>query len=256
MTEAKISVENLTIAYDENIILHDVSFMVKPQEIFMIMGGSGCGKSSLLKTLIGLKKPSKGKVFIQGKNFYTASASERQKIMQNCGISYQSGALFSSMTIGENIALPLQEYTNYSPSTINELIELKLALVGLHGYKDFYPDELSGGMKKRAALARAMALDPDILYFDEPSSGLDPLSSRLLNELILEINSDLGTTVVIISHDIESILTIGTQAIYLDANTKTLIAQGNPKTWLKNPPNQTVADFFGHNMEVYPCAKL
>lgn len=256
MTNAKIMVENLTIAYGENVIMHDINFAVAPKEIFMIMGGSGCGKSSLLKTLIGLKKPTKGKVFIQGQNFYACSDIERQKIMQNCGISYQSGALFSSMTIGENVALPLQQYSGYSPSTVDELVELKLALVGLHGYKDFYPDELSGGMKKRAALARAMALDPDILYFDEPSSGLDPLSSRLLNELILELNANLGLTVVIISHDIESILTIGSQAIYLDATTKTLAAQGNPKTWLKNPPTQAIADFFGHNMEVYPCAKL
>ncbi len=250
MSETVIKVKNLNIAYDENVIMHDINFEVKKQDIFMIMGGSGCGKSSLLKVLIGLKSPAKGQVFIQGADFYKSSDKSRKKIMQNCGVLYQNGALFSSMTVGENIALPLQQYTSYSPSAIDELVELKLALVGLHGYKTFYPDELSGGMKKRAALARAMALDPEILYFDEPSSGLDPVSSRLLDELILELNANLKTTIVIISHDIDSILTIGSQAIYLDAATKTLAAQGNPKTWLKNPPTSAIADFFKRRTEV------
>lgn len=250
MSDSIIKVKNLTIAYDENVIMRDINFEVKSQDIFMIMGGSGCGKSSLLKVLIGLKKPTKGQIFIQDTDFYKSSDISQKKIMQNCGILYQSGALFSSMTIGENVALPLQQYSPYSSATINELVELKLAQVGLHGYKDFYPDELSGGMKKRAALARAMALDPKILYFDEPSSGLDPISSRLLDELILEINANLGTTIVIISHDIDSILTIGTQAIYLDATTKTMAAQGNPKKWLKNPPTPAIADFFSRRTEI------
>ena len=162
MSDSIIKVKDLTIAYDENVIMRDISFEVKTQDIFMIMGGSGCGKSSLLKVLIGLKTPTKGKVFIQDIDFYKTSENSRKKIMQNCGILYQSGALFSSMSVGENVALPLQQYSSYSSATINELVELKLAQVGLHGYKDFYPDELSGGMKKRAALARAMALDPEI----------------------------------------------------------------------------------------------
>lgn len=249
MTKEKIRVENLTIAYGQNVIMHDVNFTVNTKDIFMVMGGSGCGKSSLLKTLIGLKQPQTGKVFIHDKNFYNSSEKERKKIMQNCGILYQNGALFSSMTIGENIAMPLQQYSKYSQQTIKELVELKLALVGLHGYHDFYPDELSGGMKKRAALARAIALDPDILYFDEPSSGLDPVSSRLLDELIAELNANLGITIVIISHDIDSILTIGQQAIYLDADVKTLTAQGNPKEWFRNPPNQAIAEFFRRRTE-------
>ena len=250
MSDSIIKVKDLTIAYDENVIMRDISFEVKTQDIFMIMGGSGCGKSSLLKVLIGLKTPTKGQVFIQDIDFYKTSENSRKKIMQNCGILYQSGALFSSMSVGENVALPLQQYSSYSSATINELVELKLAQVGLHGYKDFYPDELSGGMKKRAALARAMALDPEILYFDEPSSGLDPVSSRLLDELILEINANLKTTIVIISHDIDSILTIGNQAIYLDATSKTLAAQGNPKKWLKNPPTPAIADFFSRRTEI------
>lgn len=250
MSDAIIKVKNLTIAYDENVIMRDINFEIKPQDIFMIMGGSGCGKSSLLKVLIGLKKPTKGQIFIQGTDFYKSSDVSQKKIMQNCGILYQNGALFSSMTVGENVALPLQQYSSYSAGTIDELVELKLAQVGLRGYKDFYPDELSGGMKKRAALARAMALDPEILYFDEPSSGLDPVSSRLLDELILEINANLGTTIVIISHDIDSILTIGNQAIYLDAATKTMAAQGNPKEWLKNPPTPAIADFFSRRTEI------
>ena len=250
MSDSIIKVKDLTIAYDENVIMRDISFEVKTQDIFMIMGGSGCGKSSLLKVLIGLKTPTKGQVFIQDIDFYKTSENSRKKIMQNCGILYQSGALFSSMSVGENVALPLQQYSSYSSATINELVELKLAQVGLHGYKDFYPDELSGGMKKRAALARAIALDPEILYFDEPSSGLDPISSRLLDELILEINANLKTTIVIISHDIDSILTIGNQAIYLDATSKTLAAQGNPKKWLKNPPTPAIADFFSRRTEI------
>lgn len=240
----EIKVENLKLSYSNNILMSKVSFEILRGDIFIIMGASGSGKSTLLKSLIGLKQPSMGKVLIQGKDFYNSNNENRKKILQNCGILYQNGALFSTMTIAENVAFPLQQFTSYSKSTIDKLVELKLSLVGLRGYNNFYPDELSGGMKKRASLARAIALDPQILYFDEPSSGLDPISSQLLDELILDINANLGTTIVIISHDINSILSIGKNAIYLDSEKKQIIAKGNPKKWVKNPPNQTVANFF------------
>ena len=207
------------------------------------MGGSGCGKSSMLRVLTGLLPPKKGEVIIGGVNMATAPQSEIQRIREKSGILYQSGALFSSMTLAENIALPLQQYSDYSPATIRELARLKLALVGLKGFDDFYPSEISGGMKKRAGLARALALDPDIVYFDEPSAGLDPISSHNLDELIIELNRSLGTTIVVVTHELASIFAIGNNSIFLDANTKTILAKGNPKELLKNPPNEEVYQF-------------
>lgn len=243
MTDVKIKVQNLTVAYGSNVLMKDVDFEVNTGDVFIIMGGSGSGKSSLLRVLTGLKEPAKGKVWLNGKDFYAAGGKEQKILMQNCGILYQSGALFSSMTLGENVALPLQQYTDYSIGTIREIVALKLALVGLRGYEDFYPAELSGGMKKRAGLARAMALDPEILFFDEPSAGLDPVSSNLLDDLILEINRSLGTTIVVITHELSSIFAIGNNSIYLDAETKGISAKGNPHELLKNPPNQRVLSF-------------
>ena len=243
MTDVKIKVQNLTVAYGSNVLMKDVDFEVNTGDIFIIMGGSGSGKSSLLRVLTGLKEPAKGKVWLNGKDFYAAGGKEQKILMQNCGILYQSGALFSSMTLAENVALPLQQYTDYSIGTIREIVALKLALVGLRGYEDFYPAELSGGMKKRAGLARAMALDPEILFFDEPSAGLDPVSSNLLDDLILEINRSLGTTIVVITHELSSIFAIGNNSIYLDAETKGISAKGNPHELLKNPPNQRVLSF-------------
>ena len=163
--------------------------------------------------------------------------------MKKCGILYQSGALFSSMTLAENIALPLQQYTDFSKQTINELVSLKLALVGLKGFEDFYPSEISGGMKKRTGLARALALDPEIVYFDEPSAGLDPVSSKLLDDLIVDINQSLGTTIVIVTHELSSIFAIGNNSIFLDGTTKSIEAGGHPKELLKNPPSETVRLF-------------
>ena len=219
-----IDVKNLTIAYDDFVLMQDISFSVKTGDVFVIMGGSGCGKSSLLRVLTNLTPITKGRVEIGGVDLSRAPVSEKEKLMRRCGILYQSGALFSSMTLSENIALPLQQYTDYSPKMIKDLVSLKLALVGLRGFEDFYPSEISGGMKKRAGLARALALDPDIVYFDEPSAGLDPISSKLLDDLIVEINHSMGTTIVIVTHELASLLSIGTNSIFLDATTKQIIA--------------------------------
>ena len=238
-----IKAENLSVGYGDYVLLHDADYEVNKGDVFIIMGGSGCGKSSMLRVLTGLLPPLKGSVDIDGVNIVTSSAEKMQQIREKSGILYQSGALFSSMTLAENIMLPLQQYSDYSPQTMRELASLKLALVGLKGFDDFYPSEISGGMKKRAGLARALALDPDIVYFDEPSAGLDPVSSHNLDELILEINRSLGTTIVVVTHELSSIFTIGNNSIFLDAETKTILARGNPKELLKNPPNEKVYEF-------------
>ncbi|MBR1605858.1 MAG: ATP-binding cassette domain-containing protein [Alphaproteobacteria bacterium] len=241
--EIAIDVRDLTIGYGDYVLLHDANYQVNKGDIFIIMGGSGCGKSSMLRVLTGLLLPKKGTVIINGVNMETAPQTDIQKIREKSGILYQSGALFSSMTLAENIALPLQQYTTYSPETIRELAHLKLALVGLTGFDDFYPSEISGGMKKRAGLARALALDPDIVYFDEPSAGLDPISSHHLDELIIKINQSLGTTIVVVTHELASIFAIGTNSIFLDANTKTILAHGRPQELLKHPPHPEVYQF-------------
>ena len=245
MTEdkAQIVVKDLTIAYGDFVLLKDISFTVNKHDIFIIMGGSGGGKSSMLRVLTGLVPAARGKITIDGIDFTGASETDRSKIMRRSGILYQSGALFSSMTLAENIALPLQQYTDYPEKMIAELVSLKLALVGLKGFEEFYPSEISGGMKKRAGLARALALDPEIVYFDEPSAGLDPISSKLLDDLILDINHSLGTTIVVVTHELESIFAIGSNSIFLDGNTKSILGRGNPRELLKNPPNDEVYNF-------------
>lgn len=248
-TQAQISVHNLTVAYGDFVLLENVSFEINKGDIFIIMGASGGGKSSLLRVLTGLVPAASGEIIIDGINFTSASEAERNKIMQKCGILYQSGALFSSMTLAENIALPLRQYTAYSDKLISELVSLKLALVGLTGFEDFYPSEISGGMKKRAGLARALALDPGIVYFDEPSAGLDPISSKMLDDLILEINQSLGTTIVVVTHELDSIFAIGGNSIFLDAETKSILARGNPRELLKNPPNDEIYQFLTRGAE-------
>ncbi len=254
-TQNKISVRDLTISYGDFVLTKDLSFDVKQGDIFIIMGGSGSGKSSLLRILTGLMQPKRGQVLIDGMDLAHADQAHKDKIMQKCGILYQSGALFSSMTLAENIAMPLQQYTDYSASDIRDLVSLKLAFVGLTGFEDFYPSEISGGMKKRAGLARALALDPDILYFDEPSAGLDPISSKLLDDLIRDINQSLGTTIVVVTHELSSIFAIGTNSIYLDATSKTILGRGNPLDLLKNPPNETVFQFLTRGEKKYERTK-
>jgi len=241
--EIKIDVQNLTMGYGNFVLQKDISYTVNTGDIFIIMGGSGCGKSTMLRVLTGLLSPLSGKVLVNGVDIGNAGEKDLQKIRQQSGILYQSGALFSSMTLAENIALPLQQYSSYPPEEIRELARLKLSLVGLAGFDDYYPAEISGGMKKRAGLARALALDPEIVYFDEPSAGLDPVSSHNLDELIIEINRSLGTTIVVVTHELASIFAIGTNSIFLDVASKSITARGNPRELLKNPPNQTVYEF-------------
>ena len=217
------------MSYGDFLIQRDLSFTVNRGDVFIIMGGSGCGKSTLMRHLIGLKAPAKGEVLYGDTDFWAADVADRQGMMRHFGVLYQSGALWSSMTLAENVGLPLEEYTDLNPSDIREVTSLKLALVGLAGFEEFYPSEISGGMQKRAGLARAMALDPDILFFDEPSAGLDPISARLLDDLILELRDSLGSTVVIVTHELASIFAIGNNSVFLDPETRTMIAAGNPK---------------------------
>ena len=238
-----IIVSGLTMAYDDFVIQRDLNFTINHNDIFIIMGGSGCGKSTLLRHLIGLKSPAKGQVYYGDINFWDAGPAERSRIMRKCGILYQKGALWSSMTLAENVALPLEEYTDLPNPAIREIVSLKLALVGLAGYEEFYPSEISGGMQKRAGLARAMALDPEILFFDEPSAGLDPVSARRLDDLILELRDSLGTTVVVVTHELASIFAIGSNSVFLDAETRTMIAQGNPHMLLAETVDPKVKEF-------------
>ena len=241
--EAHITVRDLTMAYGDFVIQRELSFTINRGDIFLIMGGSGCGKSTIMRGLIGLKEPAQGEVIVNGVNFWRAEPAERDRMMRNFGVLYQGGALWSSMTLAENVALPLEEYTGLSPSQIHEVVALKLSLVGLAGFEEFYPSEISGGMQKRAGLARAMALDPEVLFFDEPSAGLDPISSRLLDDLILELRDSLGATVVIVTHELASIFAIGNNSIFLDPETRTMIASGDPKKLLAESEDPKVHNF-------------
>ena len=231
-TSPHINVRNLTMAYGSFVLMRDLTFTVNRGDVFVIMGGSGCGKSTLLRHLIGLNEPAKGEIWYGSENFTAAEPAQRQQMLQRFGVLYQSGALWSSMTLAENIGLPLGEYTTLSPSEIRKVASLKLALVGLKGFEDFYPSQISGGMQKRAGLARAMALDPEVLFFDEPSAGLDPISSKLLDDLILELRESLGATIVVVTHELASIFTIATNSVFLDVETRTMTDLGAPKELL------------------------
>jgi phospholipid/cholesterol/gamma-HCH transport system ATP-binding protein len=244
-----IQVRDLTARYGEETILEGVSFDVFEGEVFVILGGSGCGKSTLLKHLIGLIRPYSGQVIIDGDDISHGGSPVINRLLRKIGILYQSGALFGSMTVAENIALPIVEYTDLSSDLVSSLVRMKLNLVQLEGYGDYLPSEISGGMKKRAGLARAMALNPKILFFDEPSAGLDPVISAGLDNLILHLNKSLGTTMVIVTHELESILTVAQRVIMLDKGTKGIIAEGDPRHLRETSRNPLVWRFFNRQAE-------
>ncbi|MCP5162075.1 MAG: ATP-binding cassette domain-containing protein [Hahellaceae bacterium] len=229
--------------YGDKLIQQNLNFDILERDVFIIMGGSGCGKSTLLKHLIGLYMPAKGQILLDRQDIWTVPPSQREALLRHFGVTYQAGALISSMTLAENIAMPLEMYTQLSTGEIADLVELKLSLVGLAGFQEYYPSEISGGMLKRASLARAIALDPDVLFFDEPSAGLDPISSRRLDDLILQLNESLCATIVVVTHELASIFAIGNNAIFLDAKSKTMIANGHPRDLLDNSTDQRVQRF-------------
>ncbi len=247
--EAHIIVRNLTMAYGSFVLMRDLNFVVRKGDIFVIMGGSGCGKSTLLRHLIGLKQPATGEIIYGEVNFTRAASEERERLLRRFGILYQRGALWSSMTLSENVGLPLGEFTNLTSEQIGKIAALKLALVGLKGFENFYPNEISGGMQKRAGLARAIALDPEILFFDEPSAGLDPISSALLDELILELRDSLGATIVMVTHELPSIFAIANNSVFLDTETRTQIATGDPKELLANSKDPKIRKFLTRGKE-------
>jgi phospholipid/cholesterol/gamma-HCH transport system ATP-binding protein len=243
-----IVVEGLSVRYGENVILKDVSLEVYRGEILIVAGGSGCGKSTLLRHIIGLSVPYEGHVFFNNVDITTADDDELRRVRRGMGMLFQSSALFGSMTLAENVALPLSEFTDLPEETIDMLVRVKLAMVGLSGYENHFPEELSGGMKKRAGIARAMALDPHVLFFDEPFAGLDPITSAELDVLIKQINRGMGTTMVIVSHELESIFSLANRIVMLDKGKKGIIAEGDPRELKEKSPNPLVRKFFNRQV--------
>ncbi len=243
-----IRVESLTVRFGEETVLEDVSFQVMRGEIFIILGGSGCGKSTLMKHVIGLHEPASGRALINGVDTASAEYGELMELRKQMGILFQSGALFGSMTLYENVALPLMELTRLSPETVELIVKMKLGMVGLEGYENHFPSELSGGMKIRAGIARAMALDPAVLFFDEPSAGLDPVAAAELDELIKNINHSMGTTMVIVTHELESIFNIAQRIIMLDKSKKGIIAEGDPRDLKEHSTDPRVINFFNRRV--------
>lgn len=233
----------MTMGYGDFILMRNLDFTVYKGDIFAIMGGSGSGKSTLMRILVGLKSPHTGNVTYGETDFWSLAEAEREHMMRRFGVLYQSGALWSSKTLAENVGLPMELHTNLGADAIREMVRFKLSLVGLGGFEDYYPSEISGGMRKRAGLARAIALDPEVLFFDEPSAGLDPVSAKNLDDLIIEINQSLGATVMIVTHELPSIFAIANNAVFLDTGTRTAAAIGNPKDMLANTDNPNVIGF-------------
>lgn len=244
--------ENLTLAFGRRVIQRDLSFSVRQGSVFAVMGGSGCGKSTVLKSMIGLLRPTAGTIEVDGEDYWGASADRRAEIGRRFGVLFQNGALWSSMTVAENVALPLQLFTDLSATDIDAFVHLKLSLVGMAAAGKYMPAELSGGMRKRAGLARALALDPEILFFDEPSAGLDPATSKHLDDLIMELRNGLNATVVIVSHDLPSLFEICDDGIFLDAETRTAIAHGSPRALRDQCDHPTVRGFMERARQVSP----
>lgn len=247
--EPVITVEGLTVRYGDNTVLDNVSFEVYKGEIFVIAGGSGCGKSTLLKHIIGLETPQAGRIVINGVDTANIDDEEMGKLRRNIGMLFQGSALFGSMTIGENVALPLTEFTDLSQYAMNLIVKMKLGMVDLSGYEDYFPSELSGGMKKRAGIARAMSLEPAMLFLDEPSAGLDPVTTAELDMLIRKINAGIGTSMVIVTHELETIFNVAHRIIMLDKETKGIIAEGDAKDLKEHSQNRRVRNFFNRQVE-------
>jgi phospholipid/cholesterol/gamma-HCH transport system ATP-binding protein len=237
-----VEVKNLKLGYGNFTVLENINFQVEKGEIFAILGGSGSGKSTILKHMIGLLEPLSGEILINGKDIASATDKEMVSLRKSFGVLYQSGALFSSMTVIENVMLPLNEFTELSENIIESIARVKLGLVGLSGFENFYPHEISGGMKKRAGIARALGLDPELLFLDEPSAGLDPITSAELDELILKLKENLGTTIIVVTHELDSVFAIADRIIVLDQNEKTIVAEGQPHI-VKNSSNSWVRKF-------------
>lgn len=241
--EPQIEVRGLTMAFEEVVLMRNLEFSINRGDVFAIMGGSGSGKTTLMRHLTGLQRPAAGDILYDGKSFIRSKPSEQERIIRRFGVMYQGGALWTSMTLAENIALPLEQFSTHSRAEIRRIVSYKLALVGLAGFEKYYPSEISGGMAKRAGVARAMALDPQVLYLDEPSAGLDPVNARRMDELILELRESLGMTVVVVTHELESIFFIANNGVFLDIAQQTQGAVGNPRDLRDNPPSRAIRNF-------------
>lgn len=241
--ESHIEVRGMTMAFEDNVVMRDLNFTIRRGEKFIIMGGSGSGKSTLMRHLVGLQDPASGDILYNGRSFLRTGIRERENLLRRCGVMYQSGALWSAMTLAENVALPLEQFSRLSRKEIDRVVSYKLALVGLAGFEGYYPAEISGGMAKRAGVARALALDPEVLYLDEPSAGLDPPGARRMDRLIMELSRTLGMTIVVVSHDLESIFRIGDTAVFLDTGTRTQGGLGPPDGLRRDSTNENLRDF-------------